>query len=72
MAKTAQAAPEPFELAGWDPATPAPPDSHPLMEFGHMACAHAARTAVAPLEHAALVREMRAFRRIAYGQPLDS
>lgn len=25
------------------------------------------RTAVAPLEHASLVREMRAFRRIAYG-----
>jgi hypothetical protein len=40
------------------------------MEFGHAACAHAARTAVAPLEHASLVREMRAFRRIAYGQPL--
>jgi hypothetical protein len=59
------------ELAGWDPATPAPPDSHPLMEFGHAACAHAARMAVAPLEHASLVREMRAFRRIAYGLPLD-
>jgi hypothetical protein len=59
------------EIAGWDPATPAPPDSHPLMEFGYPACAHAARVAVAPLEHASLVREMRAFRRIAYGQPLD-
>lgn len=27
--------------------------------------------AVAPLEQASLVREMRAFRRIAYGLPLD-
>jgi hypothetical protein len=59
------------ELAGWDPGTPAPPASHPLMEFGYAACSHAAWTAVTPLEHAALLREMRAFRRIAYGQPLD-
>ena len=57
------------EIAGWDPATPAPPDSHPLMEFGRTACLDAARAAIAPLEHASLVREMSAFRRVAYGQP---
>ena len=36
-----------------------------------MASAEDRNAAVAPLEHASLVREMCAFRRIAYGQPLD-
>jgi hypothetical protein len=66
--QTAEAA---CELVGWDPANPAPPDTHPLLEIGHAACSHAAYTAIAPLEHAALLRETRAFRRIVYGLPLD-
>jgi len=57
------------ELTGWDPAGPCRP-GHPLRDVGFSACTHAARMALAPQEHAAYLREIGAFRRIALGKPL--
>jgi hypothetical protein len=55
------------ELTGWDPRTPPPPHGHPLHEIGFPACTQAAYAALVPLEHAAHLREIRAFRRVALG-----
>ncbi len=58
------------DLIGWDPDCPPPPSGHPLREVGYSASTHAARVALAPQEHAAHLREIDAFRRIALGKPL--
>jgi hypothetical protein len=58
------------DLIGWDSDSPPPPAGHPLGEVGFSACTHAARVALAPQEHAAHLREIDAFRRIALGKPL--
>lgn len=57
------------DLVGWDGNAPAPPPGHTLMEVGFNACTYAAAVALAPLEHAAHLREIDAFRRIALGKP---
>jgi hypothetical protein len=57
------------DLVGWDPDTPAPPPGHALIEVGFRACTHAAAVALAPMEHAAHLREIDAYRRIALGKP---
>lgn len=57
---------------GWDgPGHPGAAGHLSAPGLQYAACPHAARTAIAPLEHAALLREMRAFRRIASGLPLN-
>ncbi|WP_027344971.1 hypothetical protein [Hamadaea tsunoensis] len=56
-------------LAGWDPDAAPPPDSHRLYEIGYPATQRAARVAIAPYVHRALLREIDAFRRIALGLP---
>jgi hypothetical protein len=55
--------------AGVDPADPAPADGHPVYELAYPACKAAVRAAIAPLVHAAQVREMEAFRLVALGKP---
>jgi len=60
------------DLVGWDPASPPPPEGHPLHEVGLPACINAAVSALVPHEQAAHVREIDAFRRIALGRPLEA
>jgi hypothetical protein len=60
------------DLVGWDPESPGPPDDHPLREIGFWACIHAALTALLPHQHAAHLREIDAFRRIALGKPFKA
>lgn len=57
------------DLVGWDPDTPAPHPGHALIEVGFGACTYAAAVALAPMEHAAHLREIDAYRRIALGKP---
>jgi len=59
------------DLVGWDPDSAAPPDGHPLRGVGWQACTHAALTALLPLQDAAHLREIDAFRRIAVGKPFE-
>jgi hypothetical protein len=59
------------DLVGWDSASAAPPDGHPLLEVGYQACTHAALNALLPLQHASHLREIDAFRRIAVGKPFQ-
>lgn len=66
---TRQAAQVICDLIGWDPGTPAPPSGHPLIEIGHGACTYATAIALAPLEHAAHLREIDTYHRIALGKP---
>lgn len=54
---------------GVAPDDPAPADGHPVYELAYPACKAAVRAAIAPLVHAAHVREMGAFRLIALGKP---
>jgi len=56
---------------GWDPDSPMAPEGHPLFEVGHYVGTHAAQVALLPYEHAAHLREIEAFRRVALGQPID-
>ncbi|HEX4865777.1 MAG TPA: hypothetical protein VFV02_17040 [Acidimicrobiales bacterium] len=60
------------DLVGWDPEAAAPPPGHTLREVGFQACVHAALEALLPLQHAAHMREIDAFRRIAVGKPFAS
>ncbi|TCC34942.1 hypothetical protein E0H50_13710 [Kribbella sindirgiensis] len=54
--------------SGIAPDDPAPADGHPVYELGYGACKAAVRAAIAPLVHAAHVREMEAFRLVALGK----
>jgi len=58
-------------LVGQDPTGPTPADGHPLHEIGYPACRATAIAALTPYAHAAHLREIDAFRRIALGVPFD-
>ncbi|GAB1645516.1 hypothetical protein [Krasilnikovia sp. MM14-A1259] len=59
------------QLLGWDADAPMPSTGHPLWEIGLPACQSAAVSALTPYVHDAHMREIDAFRRIAFGRPFD-
>jgi hypothetical protein len=66
---TRRTATEVCAIVGVDPAGPPPAPGHFLREIGMPVCTHTASSALQPQLHDAHIREIRAFRRIALGQP---